>query len=126
MLLLPRAMKRPDITVTITVPDPDVAYDGKLSTHNRIYGIGSGNAVEGTGMRLVRDTDDAQIDAYGYEHRQSTIDAPLAECFQDTLHAVMFCSLKPKVMCQCGNWSSLMNANKSWRKKVMSILYISN
>jgi hypothetical protein len=73
-LLLPRTMKRPDVTVTIAVPDPDVAYDGKLSTHNRIYGIGSGNAVEGTGMRLVSYTDDAQIDQYGYEHKQSTVD----------------------------------------------------
>lgn len=73
-LSLPKTMKRSDIGVSVTTPHPKSYSDPK--THNRFYGLESRKALNGTDMELQAEGSDSDedLETYGYEHRQSTID----------------------------------------------------
>ncbi len=76
-LSLPGAMERKDMSVSITTPHPR-AYEAE-STHNRIYGLESCKALEGTDMQLKEEGSDSDgLEEFGYRHRQTTKDAPAA------------------------------------------------
>jgi hypothetical protein len=69
---LPEKLERDDLSVSITTPDPSMYRD--LSTHNRFYGVKSGRAVEGTGMKLDTESSDSELEDFGYVHKESTQD----------------------------------------------------
>jgi hypothetical protein len=70
---IPERLDRDDLGVSITTPVP--SFYGSMRTHNRIYGLESGNALASTQMRVDRTEPDANLEAYGYSHRQTTVDA---------------------------------------------------
>jgi Domain of unknown function (DUF4157) len=71
---VPGQLGRDDMTVSITAPHPDTY--GTPATHNRLYGLESGNALRDTDMEVEEShTDsDENLEQYGYQHRQSTQD----------------------------------------------------
>ncbi|WP_157650927.1 hypothetical protein [Burkholderia ubonensis] len=73
-LRMPERMGRHDVSVSITTPHPNV-YP-QPSTHNRIYGLESGNAVRGTNMQRYASGSDSEgdLEEYGYGHRRTTVD----------------------------------------------------
>ncbi|KQV78240.1 hypothetical protein ASC87_11600 [Rhizobacter sp. Root1221] len=73
-LRLPGAIGE-DMSVSITTPRPD-AYTKVKGTHDRIYGLESGKALEGTGMELEEggSDSDSHLEKFGYDHKQSTKD----------------------------------------------------
>ncbi|MFE4691923.1 DUF4157 domain-containing protein, partial [Streptomyces sp. NPDC056749] len=74
---LPGRAGRDDVTVSVTTPHPS-RYP-KSGTHNGFYGMENRKAVP-QGMRLAGEhsDDDADLEDYGYGHRQSTKDVGAA------------------------------------------------
>ncbi|WP_329233193.1 DUF4157 domain-containing protein [Streptomyces sp. NBC_01460] len=74
---LPGRAGRDDVTVSVTTPHPS-RYP-KSGTHNGFYGMENRRGVP-EGMRLAGEhsDDDADLEAYGYGHRQSTKDVGAA------------------------------------------------
>lgn len=72
-LSLPETLQRPDVRISMTVPHPS-NYETE-ATHNRIYGILSGRAFEGTDVAGYQsESEDSDLEEYGYGHVQSTVD----------------------------------------------------
>ncbi|WP_329111381.1 DUF4157 domain-containing protein [[Kitasatospora] papulosa] len=74
---LPGRAGRDDVTVSVTTPHP--SRYSKSGTHNGFYGLENRKAVP-EGMRLAGEhsDDDADLEEYGYGHRQSTKDVGAA------------------------------------------------
>ncbi|PWS49974.1 hypothetical protein DLE01_21080 [Streptomyces sp. FT05W] len=74
---LPGRAGRDDVTVSVTTPHP--SRYSKSGTHNGFYGMENRKAVP-EGMRLAGEhsDDDADLEEYGYGHRQSTKDVGAA------------------------------------------------
>ncbi|MFI8280617.1 DUF4157 domain-containing protein [Streptomyces sp. NPDC085929] len=70
---LPKNAARPDVTVSQTLPHPSM-YE-RESTHNSFYGVLNRKAVP-EGMRYAGGVsdEDADLEEYGYGHRQTTKD----------------------------------------------------
>ncbi|WP_327734197.1 hypothetical protein OG749_10200 [Streptomyces nojiriensis] len=70
---LPLEADRRDVTVSETMPHPSMY--GKESTHNSFYGVLNGKAVpEGMTYAGGVSDEDADLEEYGYGHRQTTKD----------------------------------------------------
>ncbi|MBM7441945.1 DUF4157 domain-containing protein [Streptomyces sp. HB132] len=74
---LPGRAGRDDVSVSVTTPHP--SRYSKPGTHNGFYGMENRKAVP-EGMRLAGEhsDDDADLEEYGYGHRQSTKDVGAA------------------------------------------------
>ncbi|WP_327114198.1 DUF4157 domain-containing protein [Streptomyces sp. NBC_01341] len=74
---LPGRAGRDDVTVSVTTPHP--SKYAKSGTHNGFYGMENRKGVP-EGMRLAAEhsDDDADLERYGYGHRQSTRDVGAA------------------------------------------------
>jgi len=74
---IPGRTGRDDVTVSVTTPHP--SRYAKPGTHNGFYGLENRKAVP-EGMRLAGEysDDDADLEEFGYGHRQSTKDVGAA------------------------------------------------
>ncbi|MEH1781836.1 MAG: DUF4157 domain-containing protein [Nostoc sp.] len=72
-LTIPQTLKRSDLKVSITAPDPSMYQS--LREHNRNYGLESEKALVNTGMERTKTDVDSDLEEFGYTHKQTTVDS---------------------------------------------------